>query len=213
MMRLRMVGCLVAATLSLVSACNLMTPLVFVGRHNRTVAAEFDKLANRRVAVLVWTDRSTLFDYPHARFELAAYIGDKLYTEMTQRNLGTDVVDPRDVETYLQKNLDAQIDPRAVGRAFDADYVIYVEIVHFQIRDPRSPQLLQGRIDASVSTHDMAAERDQLRRFELTPVKCLYPEGGPVPLGATNSRTIREATYVKFGEMVARKFYEYTIEM
>ncbi len=212
-MRLRLVACLFMATVTLVSACNLMTPLVFVGQHNRTISAEFDKLANRRVAVLVWTDRSTLFDYPHARFELAAYIGDKLYTEMSQRNLGTDVVDPRDVETYLQRNLDAQIDPRAVGREFKADYVIFVEIVHFQIRDPRSPQMLLGRIDASVSTHDMAGEDDQLRRFELTQVKCTYPDGGPVPLRATNSRTLREGTYVRFAEMVARKFYEYTIEM
>ncbi len=202
------------ALLSLLSAgCNLLTPLVFVMEPTKKVAPEFDKLAGKRVAILVWTEPSTLFDYRFARFELATYVGDKLFAEFNGREMGIDVVDPRDVEEFLQKNLDAQIDPYAVGRQFQTDYVVYMELLEFQIRDPQAPQFLRGRIQASVTVHDVRAGRDEQRRYELTPVKCVHPDDSPVPLTATNAPLIREATYRKFAEQVARKFYEHTVQL
>jgi len=199
------------AVIPLLASCNLLTPFAVLGEHRKRVLPEFDKLAGKRVAVLVWTDPATLFDYPFTRFELATYVGDKLHSEMAQRDLATEVVDPRDVEDFLQKNLGARIDPHAVGRQFATDYVVYLEVVGFQIRDPDEPQFLRGRVNASVSVHDVRADPDSLRRFELTPVECVYPDDQPVLITATNSSLIREATYRKFAEMVARKFYEYTV--
>ncbi len=212
-MRVNLTCGLAVGFLPLATACNLLMPLAIMGVEKKKVPAEFDKLAERRAAVLVWTDPATLFDYPHARMELATYVGDKLQAELNQRSLAAQIVDPRDVEDFLQKDLDARIDPHAVGRRFDADYVIYVEVVGFQIRDPSQPQFLRGRISASVSVHDVRSESDSLRRFELTPVECVYPEDQPVLMTATNSSLIREATYRKFAEEVARKFYDYTVEL
>ena len=195
------------------ASCNLLTPIVFVARHTKTVSPEFDKLPGARVAILVWTDPSTLFDYPHARLELATYVADKLQVEMNRRKLQTQVVDARDVEDFIQKTVNAQVDPYAVGRAVRADYVIFIEIIRFQIRDRDHPQFLRGRIDASVAVHDIRAESDELRRYSLAPIVCEYPEWGPVPLTAVNSPIVRRNLYRIFGEVVARKFYEYTIEM
>ncbi len=197
----------------MLGGCNLLTPLAFFGEHKKKIAPEFDKLANQRVAILVWTDAATLFDYPFARFELATYVADKLAAEMAQRRLSTVVVDPRDVDDYLQRDLDARIDPRAVGQEFDADYVVYVEVLKFQVRSPEEPQFLRAWISASVSVHDLRADPDQPQRYELTPVDCAYPEGQPVLFTATNSPLVREALYRKFAEQVARKFYEHTVDL
>lgn len=196
-----------------VTSCNMLTPLIFVGEHRKKISAEFDKLAGKRVAVLVWTEPATLFDYRFARIELATYVSDKLRTELQQRQKATQVVDARDVEDFLQRNVDAQVDPYAVGRKFEADYVIYLEVLKFQMRNPREPQFLTGRIDASVTVHDIRADPDQLRRYELSPVRCIHPEGSPVLLSRTNAPLVREATYRKFAEQVARKFYEHTVEL
>ena len=174
----------VLGVIPVLASCNILAPLAVMGEHRKKVQPEFDKLGGKRVAVLVWTDPATLFDYPFTRFELATYVGDKLHSEMAQRNLATEVVDPRDVEDFLQKNLDARIDPHAVGRQFKADYVVYLEVVGFQIRDPNEPQFLRGRVNASVSVHDVHADPDSLRRFELTPVECVYPDDRPVLMTA-----------------------------
>ncbi len=190
-------------------ACNWLTPIIFIGEHQKRIFPEFDKLPNKRTAVLVWTDPATLFDYPHARFELATYFSDKLSYEMEQRKLGSDVVDSRDVEDYLQQDLDARIDPQRVGRKFQADYVIYIEILTFQVRDPEVPQFLQGRLEASVTVYDTRDDAGLMTKYELTPVTTMYPMGGPVVMTATNSPLVREGLYRMFAEEVARKFYEH----
>lgn len=194
-------------------ACNWLTPLIFVGEHKKRILPEFDKLAGRRVAVLVWTEPATLFDYPYARLELATYLADKLQTETTQRQMGTDVVSPRDVEEFLQKTPGADVDPYAVGRRFKADYVIFVEVVRFQIRDPQQPQFVQGQLEAGVSVHDMQADPGQTRRIELAPVTCTYPPDQPLLLSRVNAPVVREETYRVFAELVARKFYEYSVDL
>lgn len=204
---------LIIATVPMLASCNLLMPLAVMGVQRKRIPPEFDKLAGTRVAIHVWTDPSTLFDYPYARLELATYLGDKLHAEMGQRNQAVEVVDPRDVEDFLQRNPDARINPSAMGKKFQANYVIYVEVASFQIRDPSEPQFLRGRINASVSVHDVATSARDARRYELTPVEAVYPEDQPVLINATNSPMVREATYRKFAEMVARKFYEYTIEL
>ncbi len=212
-MRMKRIRLCAMLTALMLTSCNLLTPIIFVGEHRKRVFPEFDKLAHSRVAILVWTEAATLFDYPHVRYELASYIADKMDYEMSERKLETEVVDPRDVEDFLQKNLDAQVDPQMVGRQFQADYVIYMEIIKFQIRDPAEPHFLQGKIQASVVVHDMRADRDQRQYYELTEVKSFFPDSAPVLMTANNSALIREATYRKFAEEVARKFYEHTIEL
>lgn len=207
----RTVRLVLLGLLPLAASCNLLIPTIFIGEHKKSVSAEFDKLENSRTAILVWTDASTLFDYPYARFELATYVRDKLDAEMAGRKLVIDIVDPRDVEDFIQKNVDAQVDPDAVGQAFDTDYVIYLEVLKFQVRDSAQPQFLRGEIHASVAVYDTRADPDKARRYELTPVKCVYPEGAPILMTATNSPLVRQATYYLFAEEVARKFYEHTV--
>lgn len=204
---------LIVVALPFLSSCNLLTPIAVLGVQQKRIPPEFDKLAGGRVVVQVWTDPSTLFDYPYARLELATYVGDKLQAELGQRNQAVEVVDARDVENFLQRNPEARVNPSALGKQFQANYVIYVEVASFQIRDPGEPQFLRGRIDASVSVHDVMTDARDARRFELTPVETIYPEEQPVLLNGTNASLVREATYRKFAEMVARKFYEYTVEL
>lgn len=194
------------------TGCNIVMPIMFIADPKQKVTAEFDKLPGSRVVVLIDTDQSTRFDYPHARLELATHLSDKLKTELTQREAGTDMVTPRDVEDFLQKNPSAQVDTTRVGRQFKADFVIFVEVYEFQFRSPEHPQLLQGRINASVTVHDTRLSEKQTPRFALAPVTCMYPEGGPILMNATNSLSIREATYQLFAEKVAKKFYEHTAE-
>jgi len=193
--------------------CNWLTPLIFVGEHKQKVAAEFDKLPNKRVLILAWVPPESLFDYPYVRFELASYVNDKLDTEMASRKLSIDLVNPREVEDYLQREMASQIDPQTVGRHFHADYVVYLEVLDFQIRDPEQPQLLQGLIHASLSVHEMSSDQQASRRYELAAVRSTYPDSSALPFSANNSVHVREMTYRTFAEQVARRFYDHTVDL
>lgn len=200
---------LVALLLCTACGCNLLTPIIFIGEHQKRVLAEFDKLPQSKVAVHVWTEPATLFDYPHARFELGSYIADKLSFELEERELEVTVVDARDVEDFLQENVDAQVDPVLVGEKFDADWVIYVEVLRFQMRDPEEPQFIRGRISTSVVAHDMRADPGEPKKYDLAPVEAEFPIERSILASRANEIAVREGTYRLLAELVARKFYAY----
>ncbi|MCG3132279.1 MAG: hypothetical protein FLDDKLPJ_03112 [Phycisphaerae bacterium] len=201
------------ALLLCLPACNLLLPAAFVGEHRTKVLAEFDKLPNSRVAVVVWAPASTRFDYPQIGFELGAHITELLGTNLTTKETTIDLVDPRDVADFLQKEPSAANNPMKVGEEFKTDYVVFVEIHRFQVRDPDAPELLRPAIDGGVSVYDVRAPSDERPRYELAPVEVEYNDGKPVLLTATNSYAVRDMIYRMFAEQAARKFYEHSIEM
>ena len=199
--------------LLLSTGCNWLTPMAFMGEHKQQVNAEFDKLPDSRTLILVWTPPETLFDYPHIRFELTSYLADKLNAGLSEKEQQIDLVDPRDVEDYLQKQFSKRVDPAEVGRHFKVDYVIYLEVLQFQLRSPDEPQFLRGRLESSIAVYDLTGESDLPSRFELTPLRSVYPEKGPVVLSSTNALQVRETLYRMFAEQTARKFYDHLIDM
>lgn len=191
------------------SGCNLLVPFIFVGEHKRSVPAEFDKLAGKRTLVMVWAQQATLFDYPHVRLELSTYVADDIAAGVK----GCDVVDPTAVEDYLRGDLQAAMDPVGVGKHFDADYVVYLELLEFQIRSANTPDLVQGRIHASVVTFDLRAEADETAQYTLSTVRVSYPENNPMLMSSRNALLVRRNTYEKFAETVARKFFKHKVDL
>ncbi len=191
------------------AGCNWLVPLIFVGEHQRTVPAEFSKLAGKRTVVLVWAEPATLFDYPHIRLELSTYIAEKIRAGTEQ----SDVVDPTDVEDFVQQNLEAAIDPVLTGNHFGADYVVYVELLHFQIRDPSMPDLVQGRAQAPVSVYNLRADPDETDHFVLTPIEVSCPENTPLLMSSRTVLLVRQQTYEQLSEKIARKFYDHQVDL
>ncbi len=208
---MKRIPCVVAGSIAIAAlcGCNWLVPFIFVGEHKRTVPAEFNKLEGKRALVLVWAEPATLYDYPHVRIELATYVADKIRAGVKE----CETVDPADVEDLLQRDLDAAVDPVHTGKHFAADYVVYVELLGFQIRDPATPDLAQGRVSASVAVYDVNADPDEIGRFALTPVETVCPEHSPVLMSARNALTIRRKTYEVFSETVARKFFDHDVDL
>jgi hypothetical protein len=186
------------------AGCSWLVPLIFVHPGTKTVPPEFAKLEDRKAVVLVWAEPETLYDYQHIRLELASYVGDEIRAGVK----GVQLVNERKVEDYLQRTPEAAVAPRMVGDHFGAEMVVYVELLEFQIRDPESPDLLQGRARAAVRVHDMTVDADEMAYHELAEVSVVYPERS-VLYTMTAPEVIRNETYKQFAELVGRKFYEH----
>ncbi len=211
-------GCAATAVLLAVSAaalggCDLLKPFIFMGEHKQKVAAEFDKLRNTRTAILVWAEPETLFHYPNVRLELSSGIRSQLIAKLTDKESRIEIIDPADVEDFIQRKRSAAIDPVGVGNEFKCDYVVFIELLEFQIRDPDSPELLRAKIDAAVSVHDIHADPDQPRRYTVSPVTTIHPESGPILMNPSNPLIVRQEAYRKFSEAVAGRFYDHTVEL
>lgn len=192
----------------LMGGCDMLLPLALM-EHKEKVPAEFDKLSGKRTAIVVWAAQETLFDYPHVRMELALHIADRIWSNIKD----AEIVDGRKIEDHIQRTLSAAADPEDIGKEFDCDYVIYLELLDFQMRDPNAPDFLRAHIGASVTVYDLKSGADEPRRYELANVDTVYPENAPLLFNETNAVVVRKQAYEKFAEEVACKFYAHNVEM
>jgi hypothetical protein len=194
----------IAVVLCGVSGCNWFVPLAFVlPEPKEIIPAEFTHLKGT-VTVLVWTPPELAYEYPQARLELAAHVVDRL-----QRHVeGVDCQDPYTVEDYLARYPRGRT-AEEVGRQFQTEYVVYAEVLDFGLREPGAPDLVQGRLWASVVIHELKESGLPVERFELEPIKLNIPEGGPVRYTSGRMRQIRKTLYLAFADRLVRKFHEY----
>lgn len=207
-MRLACIRLTIVGLTVVLAGCSWLVPLVFLHPGTKKVPAEFARLQGKTVAVMVWAEPETLYDYPYVRLELASYVSDKIRAHVKDVRL----IDDRKVEDFIQKDPQAALEPHRVGEQFGADMVVYLELLEFQMRDPDSPALLQGRIDAAVNVHDLTADLDEAGRYELAGVETTHPEQ-PVLFSLTAADILRSETYDKFAEQVTRKFYAHDQEL
>ncbi|MHC4066631.1 MAG: hypothetical protein ACYSUI_19320 [Planctomycetota bacterium] len=207
-MKPTLVRSVAVCTILVLAGCNWLVPTIFLHPGTKKVSAEFSKLQDKTVAVVVYAAQDTLFDYPHIRLELSSFIGDKIRAEVD----GVHVIDARKVEHFVEQTAEAAYSPRMVGDHFEADMVVYVELLEFQIRDPDAPDFLQGRVQASVGVHDLTTDADEVQYQELQPVAATHPDR-PAVFTPTGALVVRNDTYAKFSEAVARKFYDHEEEL
>ncbi|UCG31677.1 MAG: hypothetical protein JSU68_08410 [Phycisphaerales bacterium] len=205
-------ACLVAVCLLIpgVPGCNLLIPgMILAGPPTKKVEPEFARLAGKRVLVLVWTPPSILTNYPYARYDIAKYVGDALRSEIED----VTTVSSRHVEDYVSKRLDGTTDPPIAGRHFDADVVVYLELLRYRMRLPNTPNLYRGEIEASVVVFDLGTALGEPERYELSGVSVQHPEGAPVSIYNTTEQKLRKETSEIFAQKVALKFKSHRVEL
>lgn len=166
----------------------------------RKVPAEYRELGGKRVCVVVWAEMDTLFEYPHVQFEVAEHIRAGVEPHVA----GVNFVPNRDVVDFQRRNPDwDRMDPAEIGRRFDAQRVLNVELTRYTTREPDSPHLYRGRISANLTVIDPAAAATRLKDVEI-----VYPPEAPAAWGVDDA-AVRLATMTEFGRVVGRKFYEH----
>jgi len=185
--------------------------LYFFGPWGRTktVPAEYSGLRNRSAAVVIFTDEKTQYQYPWVSLNLATMISSKL-----SRNVrGLTVVDPQKVSAYQRENLRwAEMDRAALGKALDADFVVYVSLVEFSTVEAGYVDLIRGRVNGEAKLYDSSKPEDKACVWSSARgITAAYPKT-PTVRTAGNEARVRSMILQLFSDKVARKFYSYKID-
>ena len=129
------------------------------------VPADFEGLPERRVAIVVYTDMGVQYEYSHARLGLSMAIGSELKKHVD----GVTFVDPQRVVTYQDENVHWESMDRAkLGQILGADYVLYVALDEYTMREPGSINLFRGRIVDVARTNmmiELSGPEEKLEAF------------------------------------------------
>ena len=172
---------------------------------SENVVAEFNRLPGKTVLVSVWVPPEVKWDYPHIRLDFASHVGAYLKENVKHVTL----VDPYQVEAYLDKSPRIEVDPVELGRHFHADMVVHLGLYQFSVRDPGYSQYYRGRAASSVEAHDLTVKDKIPPRYPLKEVKMAYPDEKAIGFANARADQVRQATYEVFATEVGKKFHSW----
>lgn len=191
------------------SGCNLLAwPLyVLAPRGPRdTVKAEFDGLVGKTVAVVVYADMNMLYEYPYCREEMSTAVSKELIDNVK----GAWPVPPGKVVRYQDANPHwAAMSMVELGRALNADYVLYISLSEYSTHEPGTIALPEGRVSAAVSVWDTGAPADSAsacvwRKADLS--QRVEANAGPL---ARNEAALRVVMQQQFAVKLVKHFYDH----
>ena len=166
------------------------------------IPAECEALIEgKRVLTLVYADQAIQYQQGQlARYTTAAVVAAEM-----KRKLHVDVVDPAVVEQYQAANINwADQTPVKMGQRYQADFVLYIELVEFSTAVESSGDLLRGRMEAGVSLYSVNEEAQQLWQGD---VRVVYPANNPEVADIGVAERIYQRTLELFAERLVKHFY------
>lgn len=167
--------------------------------HGDSVPAEFEGLAEKKVAVITVTDTSQYSNDISARM-LTRYVSEILDTEVK----GITLVREDEVEQWRDTQGWEAIDYVALGRGVKADKVLSIELVDLRLREGQT--MYRGHAGATITVHDVASGK---REFRRSLEDYTYPVTAGLFTTETTEDKFRRIFLDMLGKRIARYFHPY----
>lgn len=196
-----------SAVLLLCGACQL--PYFLMAKEpKRKVAAEYDKLGGKTVALIVWADQVTLDEDYAARHRVA----DNLRYYIAQGVKDVKFVDIREITDFQEKSGTdwESLTNVQLGRRFKADVVLRVDLLEYIPRTRESEAVRRSRIRATVGLYNVA-DSDRDKAVYSTEVMATFPANRKTDVLDRSDADMLNGVLRVFAEKVATKFYEHEV--
>jgi hypothetical protein len=180
---------LLAGAVGCTAGCDLGSLMYFLmpdARENavmKGLAEPKDSKKSPKVVILTYSGLETRAEFVHADRQLADLLGRQLAALAQANEEQLAIVPVRKVEEFKSNRSNwREMDLPAIGRHFQADYVVYLEINSLSLYEKGSAnQLFRGRADINITLIDVN-NPDETRQEPFT---CTYPSDarGPVQVG------------------------------
>ena len=202
---------LLAAPFLTIGGCKQLGALIYMGMPKQTkdISAEFSGLKNHTVAIVIYCDESTQYENHEVRMTLGTAIAHQFQTNVKKIK----VISPGVVSRFQDENLHWGSLPKwQMAEKLDADYVLFIALIQYSMREPGQVSAFRGRIVAepklySRTDHDNEPVWEAEEIIEVT-----YPKIRAV-YEARNEPKIRHTSEAIFADKLAKCFYDYTVEI
>lgn len=207
-----------AALPAVAGGCDLFQAAAYVLTPDptQTIEAEYGGLAGQKVAIIVYADQEILY-VANADVQTAMYVAQAFKEAQDHGDLrGMELVPVTETIRFQQRSDWYNMRVPQIGRHFNADRVLYIELEEYARREPGSPNLLRGRISATLKVYQVSkAGEPPPRRNPVyaTRLGIVWPEDSPLMMSDENLIRVEAGMLARFAKRVARKFYTYKINL
>lgn len=146
------------------------------------VEAPFSKAAHvdltngmYQVVIVASTPETIKTEFPATTIDLIEKVSRNL------RSNGVQVVNPNKVATWLDDNGGYWDNINELANAFEADYIIHLEVESLSLQEPNSPDMYQGHVSGTVYGYEVRVGRKEktAHRIFHKAFDRNYPDGYP----------------------------------
>lgn len=202
----RLVALLGAIGIMVLVGCKQFIMLGYIIGGPPSIAPEFDTATGHcftdydvTVAVVCYAPDDLKFDFHDIDEELAKYVSFRLVENQIK------VVDPVRVNDWLDRHDDWD-SPAEIGAEFGVDYVVYIDLVKYNLYEKSSQTLYRGRAEAFVSVIEMDETGEGEEIFEKD-VLSTYPTRVPRSTSEVSYSTFKAEYLSHLSDRVGRLFY------
>ena len=156
---------------------------------------------NTRVAVVCYASDELKYECEHIDHIIARQVGYQLSMNKI------DVVPSDEVRSWMIQNPDWDT-AAEVGKAFDVNFVVYIDVSDFSLYERDSNTLFRGRCEAIVSVYEMETDGSGDRIFSHD-LNSQYPIQVPRSATDVSYDTFRMEYFSRLSDEIGRLFYPY----
>jgi len=172
----------------------------------KQVKAEYSKIGDRKMAVVVWADQATIDMYPRARMHVAKAVVYYLSKNVPKARL----VEPEEVEAIQARGRDWEgWSNRQLAEKLQCDLILRIDLLDYTTRAGGARELRKGRVRGTLHLYDVAQDEGRESVYQ-SEVAVTYPPGSIHGVPDLDDDQMFHETVDLFGQTVARKFYDHS---
>jgi hypothetical protein len=165
------------------------------------IPAEFEGLAEHRVAVVCLSESSSSFGPRPVSEELCREVS-RLLAENVRK---IELIEPQKVQSWMDEHDWNQVDYREIGKGVGAEYLVAVDILSFSLHDGQT--MYKGRAEVSIAVYNLTGDGDEV--FRSAPPEIHFPVNGSQHTTDISEKEFRRRFINIVAQRVARHFYPY----
>ncbi|TWT64492.1 hypothetical protein [Rubinisphaera italica] len=189
------------------TGCNYAILLGYLIGGPPSIEPDFDVQTNKSmsdkevsVCVVAFAPTNLKWDFPKIDHELSRYVAFRLVEHEIK------VVNPDQVKAWLDSHPDWD-KPEEIGKAFDCNYVIYIDMNDFHLYEENSTTLYRGRSENYISVIEMD-EDGYGEKIYSKEVNSKYPIRAPRSTSEMSLDTFKREYLSRLSKEIGWLFFE-----
>jgi hypothetical protein len=192
----------------LMTSCNQVVLLGYLIGGPPSIEPDFDKTTNKsldkkgtKVLVMCYAPKEVKWDFDSVDKELGVHVTHRLNQNHVK------VMDPDAVNGWLDNHADWD-KPEEIGRDFEVDFVVVIEIRKFGLYEQGSNNLFRGNSEIDLSVFEMEKDGEGNEIYSKAIVS-KFPIHQPVLTSETSYYDFKQLYLSRLSDEIGRHFYDH----
>ena len=159
----------------------------------------------KTVLVVCDTPDSIKTEFPSLHFDLVDGISQKLKKQKVK------MISAGDVASWIDDNGGYWNDASEIANAFETDYIIHLDLSHYDYREENSQTLLRGRMTANINVYEVKETENNKRAVQIFASDYVseYPAFNPVSIDRKSHKIFKKEYMDHVCTQISQVFYDH----